>query len=229
MLHYSIPRFRGVRRNDHKDAREFFNEFGAALRSVYDRFGPQAARRVGFEVDLDQPGLINGPAPVQSSGLINGPVTAPTGSCSNGDSAHETDPSCPPRKHCGEDALAFQSRGLPGFPLIGNGDFVERVLQVTPRVQEVKPYAIYWAAFDANQGYAPLRVAEMSSAVVGLEPQLLSPGMVASVFSDIGERIPVTWKSITPQLPLELGFGHPLPATVHMHVYGVIWAEVTRR
>jgi len=240
-----IPRFRGVRRGDHKDAREFFDAFGAALRSVFKREGPEAARRVALEVDLEQPGLINGPAPVQTSGLINGSgstpnfVTAPLGAQQQGNnscppqqqqgSAHETDQGCPPRQNCGYDSLAFRSRTVTNFPVVGNGSFAEATLTVTPRVQEIKPYAVYWTAFDANQGYAFLPVAELTNAVIGLEPQLLSPGMVASVFSDIHQRLPVTWKNVTPHLPLELTFGHPLSNMVHMHIYGVLWSEVIRR
>lgn len=234
-----IPRFHGIRRGDRQDIRGYFEAFGAALAQIAKRDGPEAARRVQIEV----PGLINGPEPVHAtSGLINGPagqphttfVTAPTGApqCppqTAGDSAHEPDPGCEPRKNCGDDALPFRSRGNPNFPVIGNGDFAQSTLVVGPRVQEVTPHDIYWAAFDANNGYARIAVAELVSAVVGTEEQLLGPGMVASVFSDVKDRIPVTWKSFTPQLPLELTFGHPFPDTVHMQVHGVLWSEVKRR
>ena len=77
--------------------------------------------------------------------------------------------------------------------------------------------------------YARIPIAELVSAKIGTEEQLLGPGMVASVFIDVKDKLPVTWKSFTPSLGLELTFGHPLPDTVHMGVWGVLWAEVTRR
>lgn len=244
----NVPLFRGLRPGDRQDAREYFESFGAALRRVAKRYGPQAARRVQIEV----PGLINGLEPVHAtssviegpSGLINGPttatsswVTAPnrTGAppacepSQPGDSAHNTDPDCPPRRNCGDAALPFNSRRVAGFPVIGNADFAASTLTVSPKVQEVVPYEIYWAAFDVNNGYARINVAELVSAKIGTEEQLLGPGMVASVFVDVKEKLPVTWKSFTPSLGLELTFGHPLPDTVHMGVWGVLWAEVTRR
>jgi hypothetical protein len=248
MLTCKIPQFRGIRRHDLQDLREFFSEFGAALAEVTQRYGPQAARRVQIEV----PGLINGPEPVHatsrviedSSGLINGPggatptfVTAPMSHASPqpqceartaGDSAHHTDPGCGPRQNCGEGALPFNSRGVSVFPVVGNGAFAEATLTVSPKVEKVTPYHIYWAAWDANNGYAPIRIAELVKAMVGTESQMLGSGMVASVFSDVKERIPVTWKSFSPLIPLELTFGHPLPNTVHMHVAGILWAEVVK-
>jgi hypothetical protein len=243
---HQIPQFRGIRRGDRKDAREFFESFGAALRSIAKRHGPQAA----LDVQIEVPGLINGPEPVHATssvldnttGLINGPgqgrqttfVTAPTtgnacGQSQPGDSAHETDPDCPPRKNCGDDALPFNSRRAEGFPVVGNGAFAQATLTVAPKVQEVTPYEVYWAAFDVANGYARIPVAELVSAKIGTEEQLLGPGMVASVFIDVKDKLPVTWKSFTPSLGLELTFGHPLPDTVHMGVWGVLWAEVTRR
>ena len=76
---------------------------------------------------------------------------------------------------------------------------------------------------------ARIPIAELVSAKVGTEEQLLGPGMVASVFQDVREKLPVTWKSFTPSLGLELTFGHPLADTVHMGVWGVLWAEVLHR
>ena len=240
---FNVPQFRGVRRGDRQDAREFFESFGAALGSIAKRFGPQAA----LDVQIEVPGLINGPDPVLAtssiidgpSGLINGPtysshVQAPTsgGNCppnEPGSSAHENDPDCPPRRNCGYDALPFNSRKVTGFPVIGNGSFAEATLTVAPKVQEVLPHEIYWAAYDINNGYARLAVAELVSAKVGTEEQLLGPGMVASVFIDGKERLPVTWRSFSPLLGLEMTFGHPLPNSVHMGVWGVLWAEVKRR
>jgi hypothetical protein len=239
-----VPTFRGVRRGDRKDAREFFESFGAALGRIAKRHGPQVARDVQIEV----PGLINGPERVYATssalegmpGLINGPgqgqhtthVTAPGSQCppsEPGDSAHQTDPGCPPRRNCGEDALPFNSRRVAGFPVIGNGVFAEATLPVAPKVQEVLPYELYWAAFDVANGFARIQIAELVSAKIGTEEQLLGPGMVASVFVDINEKVPITWKSFTPSLGLELTFGHPLPNTVAMGVWGVLWAEVKRR
>ena len=240
-----IPVFRGVRRGDHQDVHEYFEHFGAPVRQIAASFGPQAAQRAQIYV----PGLINGPTPVHAAtraldeqpGLINGGSTHPhstfvqaprasSGDCPTpGDSAHETDPDCPPRQNCGEDALPFNSRRVEGFPVVGNNSFAQATLAVAPKVQEVKPYELYWAAFDVNNGFARLAIAELVSAKIGTEEQLLGPGMVASVFMDAKGRMPLTWKSFTPSLPLELSFGHPLSDTVHMHVWGVLWAEVTRR
>ena len=241
-----IPIFDGIRRADAKDVRDYFEQFGAALRQVAARYGPQAAQSVNIHV----PGLINGPEPVHAAtraldehaGLINGvggrPSTTFVQAPRSGsdcpppepaDSAHVTDPDCPPRQNCGDDALPFSSRRLAGFPIVGNDQFAQATLPVAPKVQEVKPYEVYWAAFDVNNGYARLPIAELVSAKVGTEEQLLGPGMVASVFMDAKGRLPVTWKSFTPSLPLELAFGHPLSDTVHMHVWGVLWAEVLRR
>jgi len=234
-----IPQFRGVRRGDRQDAREFFEDFGAALRSIAKRYGPQAARSVQIEV----PGLINGPDPVhatsriieQPPGLINGSTVTHVhtpGACPQpepGNSAHDTDPDCPPRRNCGDAALPFNSRKVSGFPVIGNGNFAEATLTVLPKVQEVLPYEVYWAAFDVNNGFARIAIAELVSAKVGTEEQLLGPGMVASVFIDVHEKLPVTWKPFTPSLGLELTFGHPLSDSVHMGVWGVLWAEVKRR
>lgn len=244
----NIPLFRGIRRHDLQDIREFFSDFGASLAQIAKRYGPQAARDVRIEV----PGLINGPEPVHSasrvyagdhdntSGLINGPgdgrqstfVTAPTGSrcepTSSGDSAHQPDPGCLPRQHCGEDALPFHSRGLSNFPIVGNGVFAEATLTVAPKLEKVTPYQIYWAAWDAANGYARINVAELVKAMVGTESQMLGPGMIGSVFVDVAERIPLSWKSFSPLIPLELTFGHPLADTVSMHVWGILWAEVVR-
>jgi hypothetical protein len=241
----NIPLFRGIRRHDPQDIREFFSNFGASLAQIAKRYGPQAARDVRIEV----PGLINGPEPIHStsrvhgdntSGLINGPgdgnhstfVTAPNGRpCEpqkSGDSAHQPDPNCPPRQHCGEDALPFHSRGLTNFPIVGNGVFAEATLTVAPKVERVTPYQIYWAAWDANNGYARINVAELVKAMVGTESQMLGPGMIGSVFVDVAERIPLSWKSFSPLIPLELTFGHPLSSSVYMHVWGILWAEVTR-
>ncbi len=249
-----IPSFRGVRRHDLQDIREFFSNFGASLAEVAERYGPQAARSVRIEV----PGLINGPEPVhapsrvieddhtKTSGLINGAgdrtnygtnystlVTAPasTGRCEPqalGDSAHQPDPGCSPRQNCGEDALPFHSRTLSHFPVIGNGSFAEATLTVAPKVERVSPYQIYWAAYDANNGYARISVAELVKAMVGTESQLLGAGMVASVFTDVKERVPLSWKSFSPVIPLELTFGHPLANTVHMQIWGILWAEVVK-
>jgi hypothetical protein len=246
MLSCNIPLFRGIRRHDPQDIREFFSNFGASLAQIAKRHGPQAARDVRIEV----PGLINGPEPVHSnsrvyggddtSGLINGPadchhptyVTAPTGPrCEpqqSGDSAHQPDPGCSPRQHCGEDALPFHSRGLSNFPIVGNGTFAEATLTVAPKVEKVTPYQIYWAAWDAANGYARINVAELVKAMVGTESQMLGPGMIGSVFVDVAERIPLSWKSFSPLIPLELTFGHPLAATVSMQVWGILWAEVVR-
>jgi hypothetical protein len=240
-----VPKFRGLRRGDRQDAREFFENFGASLTAIAKRHGPKAA----LDVKIEVPGLINGPERVyatsrvieESPGLINGPaqtrhptfVTAPTtgNPCGDepGDSAHKTDPDCPPRRNCGDDALPFNSRKAAGFPIIGNGAFAEATLTVEPKVQEVIPYEVYWAAFDVANGYARINIAELVSAKIGTEEQLLGPGMVASVFIDVKEKMPVTWKSFTPSLGLELTFGHPLANTVHMGVWGVLWAEVKRR
>jgi hypothetical protein len=245
---FNVPQFRGIRRGDRQDAREFFESFGAALGSIAKRFGPKAA----LDVQIEVPGLINGPEPVLAtsaiiegpSGLINGPTNstwvqqpgggnaAGGGSCppnEPGGSAHENDPGCPPRRNCGAAALPFNSRKAAGFPVVGNGSFAEATLEVAPKVQEVLPYELYWAAFDVNNGFARLAVAELASAKVGTEEQMLGPGMVASVFLDTKEPLPITWKEFTPSLPLELTFGHPLPNTVHMGVWGVLWAEVKRR
>ena len=244
-----IPSFRGVRRHDLQDLREFFSDFGASLAEIAKRCGPQAAR----DVRIDVPGLINGPEPVHAtsrvledsnpnptSGLINGSgantnystfVTAPTPRCephAAGDTAHQPDPGCPQRQHCGEDALPFHSRSVSNFPIVGNGAFAEATLNVAPKVERVTPYQIYWAAYDANNGYARINVAELVKAMIGTESQLLGVGMVASVFTDVRERIPLSWKSFSPLIPLELTFGHPLANTVHMHVWGILWAEVAR-
>lgn len=242
-----IPLFRGVRRHDLQDLREFFSDFGASLQDIAKRCGPQAAR----DVRIDVPGLINGPEPVHAtsraiedlhphpSGLVNGAgdstynsdyVTVPVAKrCEPyADSAHTPDPGCQARQHCGEDALPFHSRSLSNFPIVGNGSFAEATLTVAPKVERVTPYQIYWAAWDANNGFARINVAELVKAMVGTESQLLGAGMVASVFSDVQERIPLSWKSFSPLIPLELTFGHPLANTVHMHVWGILWAEVAR-
>ncbi len=247
MLLCNVPNFRGVRRHDLQDIREFFSSFGASLGEIAKRYGPQAAQRVRIEV----PGLINGPEPVHAtsrafedlnpptSGLINGPgdrnhtnfVQAPTPRCephSAGDSAHETDPGCPPRQNCGEDALPFHSRTLTHFPVVGNGSFAEATLTVAPKVERVTPYQIYWAAYDANNGYARINVAELVKAMIGTESQMLGTGMIASVFTDVKDRVPLSWKSFTPSIPLELTFGHPLANTVHMQIWGILWAEVIK-
>lgn len=234
----NIPTLRGLRHCDRKDAREYFEEFGASLRAIAKRFGPQAA------LNVEIPGLINGPervhatsSVIEASGLINGSgqqhsswVTAPTtGDCGNepGDSAHKPDPGCPPRRNCGDDVLPFKSHGVSGFPIVGNGDFAMATLEVKPQVPEVTPYGVYWAAYDVANGFARLEVAELVSAKVGPEEQLLGQGMVGSVFLQT-ERLPVTWKSFTPSIPLTMTFGHPLPNTVHMRVWGMIWSAVKR-
>jgi len=124
--------------------------------------------------------------------------------------------------------LPFHSRGLSNFPIIGNGAFAEATLNVAPKVEKVTPYQIYWAAFDANNGYARINVAELVKAMIGTESQMLGPGMIGSVFVDVAERIPLSWKSFSPLIPLELTFGHPLASTVQMQVWGILWAEVIR-
>lgn len=160
------------------------------------------------------------------AGAINGSNRDPYNSVCTpyaGNSVHEGDPGCPPRMICGEDSWPIRTRGLNGFPLVGNGTFVSATADVKPSQKDLTPTR-FWAAFyDSAIAAQPRIHGEVVNVTVGNTTQFLGEGQGTQVYEDLSVGVAVQWDMITAAIGAKFTVGHVYANTVELEAYLTVW------